>query len=115
MKGYARMHFLEVFAVSYKHLDVYKRQDVRHADKAMEILRGYASTLQKIYGPDDPLCAGLQGFMLINAAEIMRYTYQDNQYVKGWSEADTKSIEGMFRNEMCIRDRFMVPELRMEW
>ena len=36
--------------------------------------------------------------MLINAAEIMRYTYQDNQYVKGWSEADTKSIEGMFRN-----------------
>ena len=72
--------------------------DVRHADKAMEILRGYASTLQKIYGPDDPLCAGLQGFMLINAAEIMRYTYQDNQYVKGWSEADTKSIEGMFRN-----------------
>ena len=64
----------------------------------MEILRGYASTLQKIYGPVDPLCAGLQGFMLINAAEIMRYTYQDNQYVKGWSEADTKSIEGMFRN-----------------
>ena len=72
--------------------------DVRHADKAMEILRGYASTLQKIYGPDDPLCAGLQGFMLINAAEIMRYTYQDIQIVKGWSEADTKSIEGMFRN-----------------
>lgn len=35
-----------------------------HADKAMEIIRAYASTLKKIEGPDDPLCAGLQGFML---------------------------------------------------
>lgn len=40
----------------------------------MEILRGYARTLQKIHGPDDPLCARLQGFMLINAAEIVRNT-----------------------------------------
>lgn len=57
--------------------------DVRHADKAMEILRGYAGTLQKIHGPDDPLCAGLQGFMLINAAEIMRYTYSSEGFPKG--------------------------------
>lgn len=38
--------------------------DTKHADKAMEIIRAYAKTTEKIYGPDDPLCAGLQGFIL---------------------------------------------------
>lgn len=71
--------------------------DVRHADKAMEILRGYASTLQKIHGPDHPLCAGLQGFMLINAAEIVRYTYPADRYAQGWNEADTRTVSRMFR------------------
>lgn len=70
-------------------------KDVRHADKAMEILRGYAQKLEKIYGPDDPLCAGLQGFMLINAAEIMRYTYIDCP--NGWTMEDTRQVERMFR------------------
>ena len=64
--------------------------DGRHADKAMEILRGYARTLRKIHGPDDPLCAGLQGFMLINAAEIMRYTYKRTGYANGWTVEDTQ-------------------------
>lgn len=71
--------------------------DVRHADKAMEILRGYAGTLQKIHGPDDPLCAGLQGFMLINAAEIMRYTYSSEGFPKGWTDEDTHLVERMLR------------------
>lgn len=71
--------------------------DVRHADKAMEILRGYARTLRKIHGPDDPLCAGLQGFMLINAAEIMRYTYEQTEYDNGWTADDTRQVEGMFK------------------
>ncbi|MEI3136278.1 MAG: alginate lyase family protein [Phocaeicola sp.] len=71
--------------------------DVRHASKAMEILRAYASTLQRIYGPDDPLCAGLQGFMLVNAAEIMRYTYPELLYPEGWKENDTRQVEDMFR------------------
>ncbi len=71
--------------------------DIRHADKSMEILRAYARTLKKIHGPDDPLCAGLQGFMLINAAELMRYTYMDKDYADGWTSADTKIIGRMFR------------------
>lgn len=69
-----------------------------HAAKAMEIIRTYASTLKKIEGPDDPLCAGLQGFMLANAAEIMRYTYTADKYTNGWSAKDTPKVENMFRN-----------------
>ncbi|WP_287677861.1 alginate lyase family protein [Bacteroides sp.] len=72
-------------------------KDERHAAKAMEILRAYAGRLKKIHGPDDPLCAGLQGFMLVNAAEIMRYTYSKTGYSNGWDSDDTKKTESMFR------------------
>ena len=70
-----------------------------HADKAMEIIRAYAKTLKQIPATNDaPLCAALQGFILVNAAEIMRYTYTDKSYSKGWSKKDTKAVEAMFRN-----------------
>lgn len=46
---------------------------------------------------DAPLCAGLQGFILVNAAEIMRYTYMETHYPNGWSEQDTECVEAMFR------------------
>ena len=72
--------------------------DRRHADKAMEIIRSYARTLEKICPGDAPLCAGLQGFILVNAAEIMRYTYRAGQFQGGWTDDDTRQTEQMFRN-----------------
>lgn len=70
-----------------------------HADKSMEIIRGYARTLKEIPPTNDaPLCAALQGFMLVNAAEIMRYTYIANKYANGWTSQDTNETETMFRN-----------------
>lgn len=64
-----------------------------HARKTMEIIRAYAKTTQKIYGPDDPLCAGLQGFIFVNAAELMRYTYSSDKFSDGWQDADTRQVE----------------------
>lgn len=73
--------------------------DEAHAHKSMEIIRGYANTLKEIPSTNDaPLCAGLQGFILVNAAEIMRYTYNADQYLKGWNAQDTRAVEDMFRN-----------------
>ncbi|MCD8260302.1 MAG: alginate lyase family protein [Bacteroides sp.] len=72
--------------------------NVQHADKSMEILRAYASQLKAIHGPDDPLCAGLQGFMLVNAAEILRYTYPADTYSAGWNQEDSRQVESLFRN-----------------
>lgn len=72
-------------------------RDATHADKAMEIIRAYAGKLKKIEGPDDPLCAGLQGFMLVNAAEILRYKYPVAKYPGGWTSVDTELAETMFR------------------
>jgi len=70
-----------------------------HADKAMEIIRAYAATVREIPATNDgPLCAGLQGFIFVNAAEIMRYTYNVADYQKGWTLQDTEQVEGMVRN-----------------
>ena len=54
-----------------------------HADKAMEIIHAYATTLQRVE-LNAPLCAGLQGFILANACELMRSGY------KGWTANDTR-------------------------
>lgn len=67
--------------------------DRAHAEKSVEILNAYAGTL-KLIGPDcndDPLCASLQGSMLANAAELMRYTYD------GITEEEIAAWESMFR------------------
>ena len=42
-----------------------------HADKALEIIRAYSAILESVDGHDAPLCS-LQGFLLVNACELMR-------------------------------------------
>ncbi|MES2775580.1 MAG: alginate lyase family protein [Bacteroidota bacterium] len=51
-------------------------RDVAHADKALSILAAYADSLTTIPSTNDaPLLAGLEGFKIVNAMEILRYTY----------------------------------------
>lgn len=46
-----------------------------HARKAVEILNGWASTLQVLDGTDVELAAGICSFKFANAAELMRWAY----------------------------------------
>ncbi|CAG9000583.1 MAG: hypothetical protein CENE_02583 [Candidatus Celerinatantimonas neptuna] len=60
-----------------------------YADKAVEILNGWGSTLTAIKGSSDKyLAAGIYGYQLANAAEIMR-TYPK------WSAANFKQFKNM--------------------
>lgn len=73
-----------------------------HAQKAMEIIRAYGKTLTRIDGHDAPLCAALQGFIIINACELMRYAKGS-----GWTKEDTKMTERMFREAFLpVLDEF---------
>jgi hypothetical protein len=65
--------------------------DKQYADKAIEIVNAWSSTLQSITGKDAVLMAGLGPFKMINAAEILRYTGA------GWSDADIKKTEKHFK------------------
>ncbi len=60
-----------------------------HADKAIEILNAWSSTLKSIGGHDDKLIAGLTAAKFCNAAEILRYTKS------GWQPADIERFRTM--------------------
>lgn len=97
--GYTKSPCEDDFNAAYYNAIMWNiTKDRRHADKAMEIIRSYAATLEKIFPMDAPLCAGLQGFILVNAAEIMRYTYAVEYNENGWTVQDTERTEAMFRN-----------------
>jgi hypothetical protein len=65
--------------------------DAAHARKAVQILNAWGGTLEKIQGHDAQLAAGLDGFKLVNAAELMRYTYD------GWKPQDVARFQRMLR------------------
>lgn len=63
------------FLAAYQNALMYKiTGNEAHALKAIEILDAYSATTQSIVGVDAEL-NGLYGFMLVNAAEIMRSIY----------------------------------------
>ena len=65
-------------------------EDEVHAQKSAEILNAWSSTLTAIEGDADRfLAAGLYGYLLANAGEILRHTYE------GWSETDADRFEQM--------------------
>jgi len=63
--------------------------DVAHANKAVQILNAWGSTLTSITGNADRfLAAGLYGYQMANAAEIMRG-------YSGWAAADFNRFKSM--------------------
>jgi hypothetical protein len=62
-----------------------------YADKAIEIVNAWSSTLKSITGRDAVLMAGLGPFKMVNAAEILRYTNA------GWSVVDIENTKQHFR------------------
>ena len=65
--------------------------DEAHAKTAVEIINAWSKKLKVFDGTDVELGAGICGFKLVNAAEIMRYTYPE------WSKADIKQCQQMFK------------------
>jgi hypothetical protein len=64
-----------------------------HAEKSLDILSAYADSLQLIPKTNDaPLLAGLEGFKIIYALEILKHTYPDA------SEKKIGRIEQMFKS-----------------
>lgn len=66
--------------------------DVRYADNARDILNAWSASLQSITGADGQLGTGLQGFMFVNAAEILRYAGYTC-----WAADDIARCEESFR------------------
>lgn len=66
--------------------------DARYADKAVQIMNAWSSTLQRLGGDSNvDLAAGLYGYEFANAGEIMRG-------YRGWAAADFAAFQAMMRN-----------------
>jgi autotransporter-associated beta strand protein len=70
-----------------------------HANKAIQLLNAWASTLTTINGSDARLTAGLQGHKFIAAAEIIRHTNA------GWAAADIATCENFIRTVLVPLNR----------
>lgn len=62
-----------------------------HAEKAIEILNGYSSTLKTVTHHDARLLVGMAGVHLVNAAELIRHSDA------GWAAADQGQFERLLR------------------
>jgi hypothetical protein len=64
-----------------------------HAEKSLEILLSYARTLKSIPDTNDaPLLAGLEGWKIAYATEMLRHTYD------GMTDSNFNEINAMLRN-----------------
>lgn len=81
----------DFLAAYYNALMWYITEDEAHALKSVEILDAYAATTTGIVGGDAEL-NGLYGFILANAAEIMRYTYS------AWPQENIQQCQTMLQS-----------------
>jgi hypothetical protein len=69
--------------------------DEAHARKSLEILTAYADSLEYIPETNDaPLLAGLEGFKIVYAMELLKHTYFKGEH----TGSPLRKIESMFRN-----------------
>jgi len=84
--------FMTDGASAYSHaLQWYVTEERKHAEKVVEILNAYATTLESIGGHDARLLTGMGGTKFLNAAEIIRHTSDV------WTDEDQKRFEKMVR------------------
>lgn len=70
----------------------YVTQDERYARKTIEILNDWSYTLVSVTNTNQKLKIGVGGIKYLNAAEIIKHTYQ------GWNDKDQKAFEKMLLN-----------------
>ncbi|KAF4160321.1 hypothetical protein CNMCM6069_008671 [Aspergillus lentulus] len=69
-----------------------------YATKATKILAAWGKTLRVVNGTDGQLAAALSGSQLVNAAEIIRYTYPSSSYPNGWTSDSISAFSIMVQD-----------------
>jgi hypothetical protein len=85
--------FMEDAAAAYSQaLQWCLTERAEHAERSIAILNAYAATLRSVGGHDARLLTGMAGIKYLNAAELLRHTYD------GWAEADQGRFEKLLRD-----------------
>ena len=73
-------------------LRYYVSGEKQYAEKVIDILDAWSSTLDSVTDGNKKLLVGMNGVKYLNAAEILKYSY------KGWKKKDQKAFEKMLLN-----------------
>jgi alpha-glucosidase len=94
--GYTKSKMENDFHAAYQNAIIWMlTKNEAHAKKALEILTAYADSLQMIPETNDaPLLAGLEGFKIIYAMEILKHTYCN---AEAQCNLSMQKVEKMFR------------------
>lgn len=101
--GYTKGNMENDFSAAYLNAIMwFLTQDKRHARKSLDILIAYADSLKHIPATNDaPLLAGLEGFKIVYALEVLKYTYPEA------TKKQLAKIEKMFQTHfMPILENF---------
>lgn len=79
-------------AAYYNAIAWYITGDEAYAKKSIEIMDAWAEKCRLINGKDAVLCAGIYGYKLLNAGEIIRYTYN------GWKPEEIEQFKTLMRD-----------------
>ncbi len=101
--GYTKTKMETDFSAAYLNTIMWMvTKDPAHARKALDILEAYSDTLTTIPSTNDaPLLAGLEGFKIVYATEVLRYTYKD--MTARQLQKITRMITGIF---LPVLDQF---------
>jgi len=68
------------------------------AQKALEIVEAWGSTLTLVNGSDAQLASSLSGNTMVQAAELLRYTYSAADFSSGWTDSSIATFSSMVLN-----------------
>lgn len=80
-----------------------------HANKSIEILNDWSSTLKKISGHDTQLLIGMMGVRFCNAAELLRHSDAE------WLDEDRQRFERMLREIFYAEIKDFNPSANGNW
>ena len=95
---------------AYNHaLMWYITKNKEHAEKAVEIMNAWSAKLRSFDGNDAKLNVGLNGHFILNAAEIIKYTYPE------WKEKDIEQFKRMVLTVLYPTIKDFFPEANGNW
>ncbi|MFK7790914.1 MAG: alginate lyase family protein, partial [Phycisphaeraceae bacterium] len=83
--------------------------DKAYARKAVDILNAWSATLKRVDGHDTKLLIGMMGIKYVNAAELLRYSYD------GWQREDQSRFKAMLREQFYEPIKDFYPTANGNW
>lgn len=104
-------------AAHYNMLRWYIDGDVNNAKKAMELLNGWAATLEGVINNDSKLIVAINAPAYINAAELLKHVYNNDSTVKDqdkWSQNDMDKFESFVKKLYVVIEEYY-PQANGNW